>query len=212
MNDVYIQRFILGELKTNGYVITDDHSFCVIIDPGEDPHEIIQMIRKRKVDYILLTHSHHDHIAGLNSIKEYTDAPVVVHHLEADWLLDPQLNQSSKRSKPIISQWPDILLNGDEIIQCGSTFIKAIHTPGHSPGSTCYLFNHQILFSGDTLLAGIVGPTQLPFGDRELLKKSIREKLFQLPGDITVYPGHGKNTTILYEKEHNIFPNIKYFY
>lgn len=211
MEELVIQRFTLGNLKTNSYVVSDEKSFCIVIDPGENPSKLFQYIGNRKVDYILLTHCHYDHFAGLKLLKKNTDALVVVHHLEAEWLLDPVLNGSAKTNMPIISEWPDILLNGDELIQCGSLRIKAIHTPGHTPGSTCFLINETYLFTGDTLLAGVVGPTNLPFGDRELLKESIKNKLFSLPGDGIIYPGHGETTTLEFERNYNLMPNMKAF-
>jgi hydroxyacylglutathione hydrolase len=212
MESLKIQQFTLGRLKTNSYVITDEKSFCIIIDPGEDPYALTQYIGKRKVDYILLTHCHYDHIAGLNLLKNYTDASVIVHHSEAEWLLDPDLNRSAKTDTPIISEWPNILLNGDELIQCGSLSIKAIHTPGHTPGSTCFLLNNNYLFTGDTLLAGIVGPTNLPYGDRKLLKESIINRIYSLSGNIIIYPGHGETTSLEFERTYNLLPNIKTFY
>jgi hydroxyacylglutathione hydrolase len=212
MKPLTIQRFTLGELHTNSYVVTDDETFSIIIDPGENPFEMMDYVRKRKVDYILLTHCHFDHIAGLNMVKDYTDASVVVHQSEAEWLLDPSLNRSIETISPIVSEWPDILLQGDELIQCGALTIKAIHTPGHSPGSTCFLLNGKYLFTGDTLLSGVVGPTNIPFGDRDRLKDSIRSKLFCLPGEISIYPGHGGNTTIEFERSNNLLPNMKNFH
>jgi hydroxyacylglutathione hydrolase len=212
MKPIKIMQFTSGELKTNSYIITDKDSFCIIIDPGENPDQLIQNIydQKVEVDYILLTHCHYDHIAGLNVLKKYTpDATVVVHHSEAEWLLDPNLNCSIQTNSPIVSDYPDILLKGDELIKCGSITIKAIHTPGHTPGSTCFLINNHYLFTGDTLLAGIVGPTNIPFGDRESLIDSIKNKLFSLSDDILVYPGHGQKTSIEFEKNHNLLPNIK---
>jgi len=136
----------------------------------------------------------------------------VVHQSEAEWLLDPELNRSIETKKLIINEWPDILLQGDEIIQCGALSIKAIHTPGHSPGSTCFLLNGKYLFTGDTLLSGVVGPTNLPFGDRDRLKDSIKSKLFRLPGEIEIFPGHGEASTIDFEKNNNLLPNMKKFY
>ncbi|WP_223593789.1 MBL fold metallo-hydrolase [Neobacillus bataviensis] len=212
MKSLKIQPFTLGNLQTNSYVISDEDSFCIIIDPGENPFELMEYIGNRKVDYILLTHCHYDHIAGVNLLKNKTDALVVAHQLEAEWLLDPNLNGSAKTNTPIISEWPDILLIGDEWIQCGSLNIRAIHSPGHSPGSTCFLINEAYLFTGDTLLAGVVGPTNLPFGDRELLKESIKNKLFSLPGDFIIYPGHGETTTLEFERNYNLMPNMKTFY
>lgn len=182
---IKVMTFISGKLKNNSYIVTD---------------------------YILLTHCHFDHILGLNEIKKYTDAPVVAHHSEADWLIDPDLNGSNLTKNRVVSEYPDILLNGDESLTCGSITIKVIHTPGHSPGSTCFLINDHYLFTGDTLLTGMVGPTNIPFGDRELLVDSIRNKLFSLAGDILVYPGHGRETSIEYERKHNLLPNIKVKY
>jgi hydroxyacylglutathione hydrolase len=212
MKPLTIQRFTLGELHTNSYVVTDDETFSIIIDPGENPFEMMEYVRKRKVDYILLTHCHFDHIAGLTMVKDFTDASVVVHQSEAEWLLDPSLNRSIETISPIVSEWPDILLHGDELIQCGALTIKAIHTPGHSPGSTCFLLNGKYLFTGDTLLSGVVGPTNIPFGDRDKLKSSIRSKLFCLPGEISIYPGHGGNSTIEFERSNNLLPNMKKFH
>jgi len=212
MKPITIQCFTLGELHTNSYVVTDDETFSIIIDPGENPFEIMDFVRKRKVDYILLTHCHFDHIAGLTLVKEYTDASVVVHQSEAEWLLDPSLNRSIETKSPIVSEWPDILLQGDELIQCGALTIKAIHTPGHSPGSTCFLLNGKYLFTGDTLLSGVVGPTNIPFGDRDRLKDSIRSRLFCLPGEISIYPGHGVNSNIAFERSNNLLPNMKNFH
>ena len=210
MKPIKIREFTSGEIKTNSYMITDKDSFCIIIDPGENPDQLIQSIYGQKVDYILLTHCHYDHIAGLNELKKYTDAAVVVHHSEAKWLLDPYLNGSTiLTNSPFVSDYPDILLNGEELIKCGSITIKAIHTPGHTPGSTCFLINNHYLFTGDTLLAGIVGPTNIPFGDRESLIDSIKNKLFSLSDDILVYPGHGQKTSIEFERNHNLLPNIK---
>jgi hydroxyacylglutathione hydrolase len=201
MNNLTIKQFTLGHLKSNSYVITDSESVGVVIDAGENPDQLIEYISNFKVEYIFLTHSHYDHISGINLLKNYTDASVVIHHTEAEWLVDPNLNHSIKTKSPIVSEWPDILIHGDEVVKCGSLTIKAFHTPGHSPGSTCYLINNQYIFTGDTLLSGLIGPTDLPNSNRNLLKNSIRNKLFTLNEDIIVYPGHGQTTTIGFEKK-----------
>ncbi|OLO36955.1 hypothetical protein BTR23_14510 [Alkalihalophilus pseudofirmus] len=212
MNQLIIRAFPLGELQTNCYVVTDvEGTFCIVIDPGEEPNDVIEYIGNKKVDFIFLTHCHHDHIAGLNTVKKYTNAPVVTHHLEAEWLLQPSLNLSDNHENPIISDWPDILLSGEEMLKCGSSMMKVIHTPGHSPGSVSYLLENY-LFSGDTLLNGFIGPTEIPYGNRDLIKKSIKETLFQLDESIEVYPGHGKSTTIGNEKKYNLLPNLKIFH
>ncbi|WP_404328389.1 MBL fold metallo-hydrolase [Mesobacillus maritimus] len=206
-----IHCFPLGKLKTNCYVVTDEES-CIVIDPGEAPVEIIHFLEGREVDHIFLTHCHHDHIAGLNRLRKHTGAPVSVHHSETEWLKNPSLNGSGNHASPISCETPELLLKGNEVIKCGTLKIKVIHTPGHSPGGSCYLLNEKHLFTGDTLLAGMIGPTNLPSGNREELKNSIKTKLFTLPPDLTIYPGHGETSTIGYEKEHNLFPNLKMFY
>ncbi|OLO38047.1 hypothetical protein BTR23_12475 [Alkalihalophilus pseudofirmus] len=196
-------------MKTNSYVITDsEKSFCIVIDPGGNPENILNYIGNQKVDYILLTHCHFEHISGLNQLKRHTDASVIVHHSEAEWLLSPSLNLSDQNENPLICDWPDVMLNGDELIKCSNSTIKAIHTPGHSPGSTCFLLNDMYLFSGDTLLAGLVGHTNGPYGDSVLLKKSIKTKLLQLDESIIVYPGHGHETTMQTEKNNNLCSTI----
>ncbi|MCJ1907977.1 MBL fold metallo-hydrolase [Planococcus ruber] len=212
MKPLTIQRFTFGKLRSNSYAVTDEETFCIVIDPGENPQSLLAYIRNRKVDYILLTHGHYDHIAGVDEVRRATDASVVIHQAEADYLIDPKLNLSFGNEKQIKCEWPDILLNGNELVKCGELSVKVIHTPGHSPGSVSYLLNDEYLFSGDALLAGLIGPTDLPFGNRGQLKTSIREKLFTLPDEVAVYPGHGEATDIGIEKETNQFPNMKSFY
>lgn len=212
MKPLSIVPFVSGKLQSNSYVVSDEESFCVVIDPGEESTELLTYIGDRKVDYILLTHGHYDHIGGVTALKEKTDASVAIHYAEAEYLSDPVSNLSSESGKPVVCEWPDILLNGGELVQCGKFSVKVIHTPGHSPGSVCYLLNDRYLFSGDTLLAGLVGPTNLPSGNRELLKASIKEKLYSLSDHVEVYPGHGEPTKIGAEKKDNLFPNIKAFF
>ena len=211
MGELQIKRFTLGELQTNCFVVIDpNENNCIIVDPGENPEDVLQFVNNRKVDYILLTHAHHDHIAGLNELRKQTNALVVIHHEEAQWLIDPILNLSNRQQRRIVCDWPDIVLYGGEVIKWNDQSIKAIHTPGHSPGSMCYLIG-DYLFSGDTLLEGLIGTTEIPYGDRELLKKSIKDRLFTLDDRVKVLPGHGRETTIGNERKYNVFPKIKRF-
>ncbi|PWA11794.1 MBL fold metallo-hydrolase [Pueribacillus theae] len=212
MSSLKVKCFTLGQLKTNCFVITDKiNNNCVVIDPGEDPEPVLRYIKDKTVDYILLTHSHHDHIAGLNEIRKMTGGLVAIHHEEAQWLLEPNLNLSYQSKNPIVCNWPDIVLYGGEVIKWNNHLIKSIHTPGHSPGGTCYLIE-QYLFSGDTLMEGVIGITYgVPYGNREKLKQSIRNKLFTLEDGIKVMPGHGNLTSIGMEKRYNLLPNVKSF-
>lgn len=212
MDSLIINTFPLGRLQTNCYVLTNENgSFYIVVDPGDSSESVVEFLKKKTVDYILLTHCHYDHIAGLNTLKKYFDAPVIVHYSEAHWLTEPALNLSEFKSNPICCEWPEILLHGDEIIKCDSHNIRVIHTPGHSPGSVSYVIG-QFVFTGDTLMAGLIGPTTLPHGNREQLILSIKEKLFNLHDDMIVLPGHGGRTTIGNEKKFNQFPRVKTFY
>lgn len=123
-------------------------------------------------------------------------------------MTDPALNLSLGHPDPVICEWPDILLYGDEKITIDKHTIRVLHTPGHSPGSVSYAMEEYV-FTGDTLMAGLIGPTEIPGGNREQLKLSIKEKLYMLHDETIVLPGHGDSTIIGYEKKTNVFPNIK---
>jgi len=119
-------------------------------------------------------------------------------------LTDPMQNGSISFGQPTISPPADRLLHEGDKISIGSYSLNIIHTPGHTPGGIC-LYTDKILFSGDTLFYEGIGRTDLPGGDGEKLLESIRTKLFALPDDTKVFPGHGEATTIRHEKAHNIF-------
>ncbi|MFG6147796.1 MBL fold metallo-hydrolase [Halobacillus sp. B23F22_1] len=207
MGEITVQRFITGTLRSNCFVVTLDEG-CVVIDPGECVEDVVSYIGDREIHYILLTHGHYDHIAGVKRLKRYTTAFVGIHQLEAKWLLEPRLNRSSNTGAPVYGEWPDILFTGEEVVQCDPMKIKVLYTPGHSPGGVSYLISDECVFTGDSLLAGFIGPTNLPYSDRPMLKRSIRERLFTLPEKVVVYPGHGPKTTIGFEKKNNTFPNV----
>lgn len=211
MDEPTVRCFVSRRLQSNCYVLTSSDT-CVVIDPGEVTEDLLTYLNGRDVDYILLTHGHYDHIAGVKNLKRFTDAQVGIHRIEARWLLDPVLNRSSNTFKDIYCDWPDILFEGDEVVQCASISIKILFTPGHSPGSISYLIENKFVFTGDTLFSGFVGPTHLPQSNRKMLKNSIQKKLYTLPNDVIVYPGHGKKTTIKFEKRNNTIPNAQKFF
>ncbi len=192
----------LGNMDNNCYIIADEatKAAAVIDAPCEAP-KILKTLRQEELAcrYILLTHTHFDHIGAAQALRDATGAKLAAHALEADELINPSLPPafSVRIDKPA-----DLLLNDGDSIRVGNISLTVIHTPGHTRGGLCY-YTEGVLFSGDTLFHGNVGRCDLPGGDYTTIKKSIREKLYALPDDTVVYPGHGRHTTIAWEKANN---------
>ncbi|MEM1550800.1 MAG: MBL fold metallo-hydrolase [Candidatus Bathyarchaeia archaeon] len=203
---------IVGPLSTNCYIIVCERSReAAIIDPGFDRLDedlVLGKIHDLKVvvKYIINTHGHVDHISGNLKIKRETGASIAIHYYDVDMLLDPEKNFSRTMGLDVVSPPPDILLQEGDELMVGSLRIKVLHTPGHTPGSiSLYSEKGGFVFTGDTLFAGSIGRTDLPGSSYEGLISSIREKLFRLPDETKVYPGHGPETTIGVERRENIF-------
>lgn len=197
----------VAPIGTNCYIVSDNGE-ALIIDPGGDAADIIDQAEGLNVRYILLTHTHYDHIGALSDVaKAFPDAKVAVHSTEKDHLYRPDRNFSVGFGLDFVySGSVQIeLADGTELPFAGSV-IKVIHTPGHTEGCVCFSFG-DALFSGDTLFRSSVGRTDLPGGDAVALIKNIREKLYTLPGRTVVYPGHEGSTTIAWERTRN--PYVK---
>lgn len=189
----------LGEARSNAYVVSENKQ-CFIIDPGYEGSEIIEYIKSRKLDpqFIYITHGHHDHTGGVKQLKEHYHIPVYAPLKDKVWMTDTVYNYFAYEIP--VDQY---VVEGDKI-DFGRHVFTVIETPGHSEGSTA-LYNEPFLFCGDTLFFESIGRTDIPFGDEEVLMDTIRTKLLTLPDKTVVYPGHGKPTTIGYEKENNPF-------
>jgi glyoxylase-like metal-dependent hydrolase (beta-lactamase superfamily II) len=184
---------------------------CIVVDPGLDPEAIVDYLTERKLTpaAILCTHGHSDHIAGNAVLKHrWPQCPLLIGAGDAQKLVDPELNLSAPFGFSIVSPPADrTLREGDRYAAAGLEF-SVFETPGHSIGHVVFL-SKQVepwrVFGGDVLFQGGIGRTDFPDGSFEELRRAIHEKLFTLPDDTIVLPGHGPETTIGREKRSNPF-------
>lgn len=199
-----IKHFVVGMISTNCYmVINEETKEAVVIDPAQRPKQMLEYAKENEIDVkaILLTHGHFDHIMGIDDfLKEY-DIPVYVHEDDKETMEDSSLNLSRTYSFS-----DSVYLKDGEVLEIAGMMFKVIHTPGHTPGCACYYMeSEKVLFSGDTLFEMSVGRTDFPNSSTKDLVRSVREKLFVLPDDVLVLPGHMGDTSIGYEKLHNMY-------
>lgn len=201
------KRYALGALWTNCYLVWDDDGEAFVVDPGGRALEVVDFIKANslKLNWIILTHGHGDHIGGVSDLKGLSKNGVAIHEKDAPYLTSARKNFSSFTETPVeLADAEKLLRDGDEL-QVGKMDIKVIHTPGHTLGGISLLVSdacEKVLFSGDTLFARSIGRSDLPGGDEETLLLSLK-KLEQLPDDIGVFPGHGPATTLGEEKRYN---------
>ena len=198
-----------GALQANTYLAVDEKTNeGFIVDPGGYNKVLTKEVRDNdvKIKYIILTHGHSDHICGVNEHKaEFPDAKIVAYKDEEAMLENPNLNQSPGFGVPYSTKADILVSDGDEL-KVGDVTLKFIHTPGHTEGGMCiYVKEAKALFSGDTLFRQSIGRTDFPGGSYKEIMDSIRKKLFLLPDDTNVFPGHMGPTSIGFEKENNPF-------
>ena len=183
--EVQIFRTLCGSDNNNAYlVVCPVTKESVIVDAPLDPGRMLEEARGTQVKLVLITHRHRDHWEGLQEVKDATGAPVGAHTQDA---FDIPIR-------------PDILIPDRAVYRVGTIQIRAIHTPGHTPGSVCFLASDNHLFSGDTLFAGGVGHTP-SVDELQLMYRHITEKLYVLPDEVLLFPGHGADSTVGIEKE-----------
>lgn len=209
-----VTKFTFSPIQENTYVIYNEQGWCAIVDPGcyfgNERNELKDFISERKLapKYLLNTHCHLDHVFGNKFVHK-------------TWGLEPYIHPNEKRvleyapisgmnwGLPFENYQGNLhYLNEGDKLQIGNDIFEILLTPGHSPGSICfYCREQQFVIGGDVLFRESIGRTDLPGGDFDTLINSICSKLFVLPDEVIVYPGHGPETTIGYEKRHNPFLN-----
>lgn len=204
-----IDRFVIGPVGTNCYIVrNEDTDECFVTDPAACPLELVGHIRREGVNVkaVLLTHGHFDHIMGLDDFLKEFPVPVYAFSEEKPLLESAELNSSlGMFGSPYTFSGAEYVSDG-QILHIAGFEIRVIHTPGHTAGGCCYYIPAEnVLISGDTLFRASVGRTDLPTGSMGDLVRSVREKLFVLPEETKVYPGHMEETTIGYEKKYNPF-------
>ncbi|MCK6478882.1 MAG: MBL fold metallo-hydrolase [Planctomycetaceae bacterium] len=209
MPPLEVRCLVNGPFVENTWV-----AFCprtregVVVDPGFEPEGVLSLLRKERVKVlgILATHGHIDHVWGAAALREATGAPFRMHPADGYWLeaLERQaamFGLEPPSALPVV----DRPLAEGERIRFGDALLETLHTPGHSPGGVCFHDGAGTLFSGDLLFQGSIGRTDFPGGDFPTIVRSIRGRIFALPGGTVVHSGHGPDTTVGEEKAGNPF-------
>ncbi|MEE8397586.1 MAG: MBL fold metallo-hydrolase [Desulfobacterales bacterium] len=206
-----IRQIRLNTMEVFCYIAGDEVSkTCALIDPAFETERILGEVEKEgyTITHVINTHHHSDHTAGNAAIIAATDAKLLIHALDAGKLGGMVSGAFSRVMGGKGSPPPDVLLEDNDTITIGEEQLKVIHTPGHSPGGIC-LYTPGHVFTGDTLFVGAVGRTDLPGGSMSQMLDAIKDKIYTLPGETIVWPGHdygySPHSTVENEQELNPF-------
>ena len=202
-----IKTFVEPPIDNNNYLIVDEKTKdAALIDCSSIDDRIDEEIEKQgaNLKYILLTHGHFDHIAGILPNRFKSNPQIVMHKADLGWLNNANQYLPMFGMPEITIPKVDVFVDDGDTIQLGSLEIKVLHTPGHTQGGVCYLVDGN-LFSGDTIFREAVGRCDLEGGNFNQIVESIEDKIFTLPPETVIYPGHGNITSVEWEKEHNRF-------
>ncbi len=201
-----------GGFTTNTYIVTDeDTGAAAVVDPSLPEKSLLDELIGKDVKYILLTHGHFDHMCGAKMVKDNTGAKIVIHREDEEMLHNGEINEFNINCEgytfPEVDA--DVLTEDGTEFMLGNTKITVLHTPGHSKGGVCYIFNEdRIMFSGDTLFRLCAGRTDLYGGNGRQELRSL-SKIGELDGDYIVYPGHEAETTLQYERDNNRYMRLR---
>lgn len=201
-----IDSVVVSQCATNCFICYVEDGRGFIVDPGDQAMLIKNKVTRLgvKPEAILITHAHFDHIGAVKELKEAYDIPVIAPLEEKEFLADPSLNMTVQWTEEPVSLQADTSVKDGEAFTLIGRPVTSIHTPGHTPGSSCFYFPEDgILISGDTLFCESLGRYDFPGGSGRDIIQSIVKKLFTLPEDTIVYPGHGEATSIAHEKTYN---------
>jgi hydroxyacylglutathione hydrolase len=212
--ELEVRGIVVGLFRENCWIVgSRRRGEACVIDPGDEPEEILAIARDMgvRITRVLASHAHLDHIMAARDIVQATGAPFLMHQADLPIAASMPLSARAWLGHDVPpAPTPDAFTTDGDNLEVAGVTLTVLHTPGHTPGSvSLYAEEARLLFSGDTLFRESIGRVDLPGGDFQQIAHSIRQRLYKLPEDTRVLPGHMQETTIGYEREHNPFVPLK---